>query len=104
MAKIQSPSWLIIVLGVGVIVIGYLIVFRGWTTLIAGVAPFDPEPPPVYVNTFGSILFVAGGYVIILEVVQTVDVLALIPGWLHILALPITVYTVAPKLAPHLQP
>ncbi|UPV74221.1 hypothetical protein M0R89_16990 [Halorussus limi] len=100
MAQIPASPLTTALVGAGVLLVGYLIKYRGWTSLIAGVAPFDSgEPRPVFASYAANVTLVAGGFVVCLGVAQALGVLALVPSWLRGLLLLAAVVTVAPRLS-----
>ena len=100
MAQIPARPAATVLVGAGVLLVGYLVKYRGWTSLIAGVAPFDSGTPlPVFASYVGNVTLVAGGFVVCLGLAQTLDVLALVPSWLRGLLFLAAVVLVAPRLS-----
>ncbi|UPW00260.1 hypothetical protein M0R88_17340 [Halorussus gelatinilyticus] len=100
MAQVPARPLTTLLVGAAVLLVGYLVKYRGWTSLIAGVAPLDAETPlPVFVSYVGNVTLVAGGFVVCVGLAQALGVLSLVPGWLRGALFVAVVVLVAPRLS-----
>ncbi len=84
--------------GAAILLVGYLIKYRGWTSLVAGVGFADGASSPAVAAYAGNVTLVAGGFVILVGAVQALGLLHLVPGWLQAVAFVAAVVVVTPRL------
>jgi hypothetical protein len=98
---------LTVLVGMGILLIGYLIKYRGWTGLIsettAMVTP-GGEGTAVAAGVVGNVTLVVGEFVLVLGGLEAVGLAALLPEWVILLLLLVgAVVLIAPRLDPTLD-
>ena len=92
---------LTVLVGVGILLIGCLIKYRGWTGLIsettAIVAPGE-DGTAVTAGIVGNVTLVVGGFVLVLGGLEAVGLAAFLPEWVVPLLLVGAVVLIAPRL------
>ena len=87
--------------GVGILLIGYLIEYRGWTGLISettAIVTLSEDGTAVTAGIVGNVTLVVGGFVLVLGGLEAVGLAALLPEWVLPLLLVGAVVLIAPRL------
>lgn len=106
MASPGTPDGLFLLVGAGLLVVGYLIKYRQWTWLIseatAVVAP-DDAAAPLIASLVGNVTLVVGGTLVVLGGLQALALASAIPDWIVLLVLIATTVVLAPRLGYNLS-
>lgn len=101
MAQSLPDGVLTLLVGAGILVVGYLIKYRQWTGLISeatAVVPAVAETAPLIASLVGNVTLVFGGSVLVLGGLGMPGFASYLPEWLVLLLLVGPVVFVAPRL------
>jgi len=102
MVQALSTSATTLLIGTGILVVGYLIKYRQWTGLIsettAVISP-DTETAPIIASLIGNVTLVVGVFVLMLGGLQIIGLATLLPGWLVLVLLVGSVVLITPRLS-----
>jgi hypothetical protein len=86
-----------LVVGVVVLLVGYLIRYRRWESLVAGSSTYDQVPPGT-VSVVGNLTLVTGGFVVVLGLLELAGVADRVPDLAWLVALLATLAVAVPRL------
>lgn len=101
MAQFLPAGVLTELVGTEIVLIGYLIKYRGWTSLVsettAVVTPGE-EGTGVTAGIVGNVTLVVGGFVLVLGGLEAIGLAALLPEWFLLVLLIGSVALFAPRM------